>query len=179
MPNKYPSIHFWDCEDWDKYLESPEGQTSKQGTMGCLEDKDSNPPSCKTAKVIHKVLCSGWVELVNQELVPLSWGRLSASAWQFVHGLTENAYPDFKFANNRWKLDYLASTTYPAWQKGSLDNNGKWKQKKGKVPKNEDNNDDDSTEEVGIKWKGLGFKSEELGPGPVKQFRGMWHACSY
>ncbi|KAI6101391.1 hypothetical protein EV401DRAFT_2027368 [Pisolithus croceorrhizus] len=72
--------------------------------MGCLEDKDSNPPSCKTVKAIHKVLCGGWVEL-------------------FIHGLMENAFPDFKFANDEWKVDYLASMTYPAWWKVMLDNN--------------------------------------------------------
>ncbi|KAI6106488.1 hypothetical protein EDD17DRAFT_1755225 [Pisolithus thermaeus] len=166
MPNKYPSIHFWDHKDWDQYLKLPEGQTSKWGTMGYLEDMDGNPPSCKTAKAICKVLHGGWVELVNRELAPPSWGRLSASAQQFIHSLMENAYLDFKFANNGWKLDFLASMTYPAWWKGSLDDNSKWKQKKGKGPKIEDDNDDDddSIEEVGIKWKGLGFKSKELGP---------------
>ncbi|KAI5996074.1 hypothetical protein EDC04DRAFT_2910083 [Pisolithus marmoratus] len=165
MPGNYPSICFWDHEDWDKYLESPEGQTSKRGTMGYLEDKDSNLPSCKTAKAIRKVLCGGWVELINQELAPPSWGRLSVSAQQFIHSLMESAYPDFKFANNGWKLDYLASMTYPAWWKGSLDDNSKWKQKKGKGPKIED----DSTDKVGMKWKGL-IKSKEAGP--AKCFRG-------
>ncbi|KAI6032427.1 hypothetical protein EDC04DRAFT_2898257 [Pisolithus marmoratus] len=165
MPGDYPSICFWDHKDWDKYLESPEGQTSKQGTMGYLEDKDSNLPSCKTAKAIRKVLRGGWVEVVNQELAPPSWGRLSASTQQFIQSLMESAYPDFKFANNGWKLNYLASMTYPAWWKESLDDNGQWKQKKGKGLKIED----DSTDEVGMKQKGL-IKSKEAGP--VKQFRG-------
>ncbi|KAI5992513.1 hypothetical protein EDD15DRAFT_2197084 [Pisolithus albus] len=173
-PTDYPSIRFWDREDWDKYLESPEGQTSRRGTMGYLEDKDGNPPSCKTAKAIRKVLQGGWVELVDLKLAPLSWGRLSARGRRFIHGLMESAYPDFKFANNGWKLDYLASTTYPAWRKASLDDNGKWKQKKGKGPKMEDDDedDDDSTNEVGMKRKGLGFKSEE--PGSAKRSRGKY-----
>ncbi|KAI6141945.1 hypothetical protein EDD17DRAFT_1664097 [Pisolithus thermaeus] len=72
--------------------------------MGYLEDKDGNPPSCKTEKAICKVLCGGWVELL-------------------IHGLMEKAFPDFKFTNNGWKVDYLASMTYPAWQKGMLDDN--------------------------------------------------------
>ncbi|KAI5993503.1 hypothetical protein EDD15DRAFT_2518825 [Pisolithus albus] len=167
-PSDYPSIRFWDREDWDKYLESPEGQTSRRGTMGYLEDKDGNPPSSKTAKAIHKVLRGGWVELVNRELAPPSWGRLSASGRQFIHSLMENAFPDFKFANNGWKLDYLASTTYPAWRKAMLDDNGKWKQKKGKDPKTEDDNDDESTDDVGMKRKAF-FKSEA---GPEKRFKG-------
>ncbi|KAI6119527.1 hypothetical protein EDD16DRAFT_927569 [Pisolithus croceorrhizus] len=167
-PSDYPSIRFWDREDWDKYLESPEGQTSNRGTMGYLEDKDGNPPSCKTAKAIRKVLRGGWVELMNRELAPPSWGRLSASGRQLIHGLMEKAFPDFKFANNGWKVDYLASTTYPAWRKGMLDDNGKWKQKKGKGPKIEDDNDDESADDVGMKRKVVAFKSEA---GPGKRFK--------
>ncbi|KAI6007022.1 hypothetical protein EDD15DRAFT_2190659 [Pisolithus albus] len=170
-PSDYPSIRFWDREDWDKYLESPEGQTSRRGTMGYLEDKDGNPPSSKTAKAIRKVLRGGWVELVNRELAPPSWGRLSASGRQFIHSLMENAFPDFKFTNNGWKLDYLASTTYPAWRKAMLDDNGKWKQKKGKDPKTEDDNDDESTDDVGMKRKAF-FKSEA---GPEKCFKANDH----
>lgn len=171
-PNDFPSIRFWDREDWEKYLESPEGQTSKRGTMGFLEDKDGNPPSRETAKAIRKLLRGGWVELVHRELAPPSWGRLSASARQFIHSLMESSYPDFKLANNGWKLDYLASTTYPAWRKGTLDDNGKWKQKKGKGLKIEDDdndNEDDSTDEVGMKRKALVIKSEA---GPGKRLKG-------
>ncbi|KAI6096280.1 hypothetical protein EDD16DRAFT_1720035 [Pisolithus croceorrhizus] len=129
----------------------PLGQTSKQGTMGFLEDKDSKPPSCETVKAICRLLHGGWVELVHQELAPPS------------------AYPNFKLANNGWKLDYLASITYPAWWKGTLDDNSKWKQKKGKWPKIEDEDENDSTDEVGMKWKGVAFKSEG---GPWKHFKG-------
>ncbi|KAI6110298.1 hypothetical protein EDD16DRAFT_1522314 [Pisolithus croceorrhizus] len=167
--NDYPLVHFWDQEDWDRYLELPEGQMSKWGAMGFLEDKDGKSPSCETVKAIHKLLCGGWVELVHQELAPPSWGQLSASTRQFIHSLMESTYPDFKLANNSWKLDYLASTTYPAWWKGTLDDNGKWKQKKGKWPKIKDKDKNDSMDEVGMKWKGLGFKSEA---GPQKHFKG-------
>jgi len=151
--------------------------------MGYLEDKDGKAPSVKKVKAIRKLLCGGWVELVHQELAPPSWGRLSASARQFIHNLMESTFQDFKFANNGWKLDYLASTTYPAWQKGKLDENGRWKPKKGKGVKIEDNDDedddedeDDSTDEVGMKRKALAFKSE--GPGPEKRFKGVCHVHS-
>ena len=140
--------------------------------MGYLEDGDGKAPSVKKAKAIRKLLHGGWVELVHQELAPPSWGRLSASARQFIHNLMESTFQDFKFANNGWKLDYLASTTYPACRKGKLDENGRWKPKKGKGVKIEDDDEDkdDSTDEVGMKWKALAFKSE--GPGPEKRFKG-------
>ncbi|KIM62273.1 hypothetical protein SCLCIDRAFT_120100, partial [Scleroderma citrinum Foug A] len=156
----------------------------KRGTMGYLEDKDSKAPSVEKAKAICKLLHGGWVELVHWELAPPSWGRLSASARQFIHNLMESTFQDFKFANNGWKLNYLASTTYPAWWKGKLDENGRWKPKKGNDVKMEDNDDDgngddedDSTDEVGMKWKALAkFKSE--GPGPEKRFKGACHVRS-
>ncbi|KAL4072400.1 hypothetical protein V8B97DRAFT_2023558 [Scleroderma yunnanense] len=114
-------IQFWYQEDWDRYLESPEG-------------------------------------------------RLSASSCKFIHELMENNYLMFKFVHNEWKLDYLASTNYPAWQKTNLDNSGRWKLKKGKGPKLEDKNN--STDEISKKWKlsHHTFKSEEL----EKKFRGSY-----
>ncbi|KAI6004767.1 hypothetical protein EDD15DRAFT_2444292 [Pisolithus albus] len=123
------------------------------------------------AKAIRKLLRGGWVELVHKDLAPPSWGRLAAGACQFIHGLMESTYPHFKFANNGWKLDYLASNTYPAWRKGKLDDNGKWKQKKGKgfkVEEDDDNDDDDSLDEARVQH--LALKLEESGPG--KRFKG-------
>ncbi|KIK29825.1 hypothetical protein PISMIDRAFT_88303 [Pisolithus microcarpus 441] len=174
-----PSIRFWDREDWEKYLESPEGQTSKRGTLGYLEDEDGNPPSLKTGKAIRKLLRGGWAELVNRQLAPMSWGRLSASGRKFIHDLMENAYPMFRFATNSWKLDYLASTSYPAWRKVHLDENGRWKVRKVKGLKTEDDddNDNDSAGEVSMKRKAMqhAFKTE----GPDKKFKGMLliHPC--
>lgn len=176
-----PLIRFWDREDWEKYLESPEGQKSKRGTLGFLEDKDGNLPSLKTGKAIRKLLRGGWAELVNWQPAPMSWGRLPASGRKFIHDLMENAYPMFKFATNGWKLDYLASTSYPAWQRVHLDENGRWKVKKVKGLKTEDDNNDDddddnSTGEVSMKWKAMHhtFKTE----GPNKKFKGITPSTS-
>ncbi|KAI5997086.1 hypothetical protein EDD15DRAFT_2194754 [Pisolithus albus] len=182
-PESSPSIRFWDREDWEKYLESPEGQTSKRGTLGYLEDEDGNPPSLKTGKAIRRLLRGGWAELVKQKLAPKSWGRLPASGRKFIHDLMENAYLMFRFATNGWKLDYLASTTYPAWRKVHLDENGKWKVRKVKGLKTEDDDDnddydddDDSAGEVGTKRKATQhtFKTE----GPDKKFKGMTPSTS-
>ncbi|KIN96963.1 hypothetical protein M404DRAFT_32802 [Pisolithus tinctorius Marx 270] len=155
-----PSIQFWYREDWDKYLESAEGQTSTRGTLGYLEDEKGDPPSDQVAKAIRKVLRGGWAELVNRQMVPTTWGRLSASGRTFIHNLMENAYLMFKFAHDGWKLEFLASTSYPAWRKTYIDDNGRWKSKKGKGPKDED--EDDSMDEISKKRKGsrCAFKSE-------------------
>ncbi|KAI6018680.1 hypothetical protein BKA83DRAFT_4496163 [Pisolithus microcarpus] len=164
-PESSPSIQFWDCEDWEKYLESPEGQTSKRGTLGYLEDKDGNPPSLKTGKAICRLLQGG------------------ASGRKFIHDLMENAYPMFRFATNGWKVDYLASTSYPAWWKVHLDENGRWKVRKVKGLKTEDDDDNDdydddndSAGEVSMKQKAMqhAFKTE----GPDKKFKGTTPSAS-
>ncbi|KAI6039612.1 hypothetical protein EDC04DRAFT_2603042 [Pisolithus marmoratus] len=126
-------------------------------------------PSQVDVKAIWKLLCGGWVELVHEELTPPSWGRLSTSACQFIHGLMETTYPHFKFTNNGWKLNYLASNTYPAWQKGNLDNS---RSQNGdlKMEEDDDNDDDDnSLDEIGRKWKVGAIKLEESVP--EKQFK--------
>ncbi|KAI6022830.1 hypothetical protein PISMIDRAFT_11123 [Pisolithus microcarpus 441] len=95
----------------------------------------------------------------------------------------ENTYPMFRFTTNGWKVNYLASTSYPAWQKVHLDENGRWKVRKVKGLKTEDDNDNDnydvdndSTGEVSMKWKAMqhAFKTE----GPDKKFKGTTPSTS-
>ncbi|KAI6139506.1 hypothetical protein BKA82DRAFT_154100, partial [Pisolithus tinctorius] len=162
--------------DWDKYLKSAKGQTSTHRMLGYLEDKKGDPPSDQVAKAIQKVLHGGWAELVNWQMAPTTWGRLSASGCTFIHNLMENAYPMFKFAHDGWKLEFLASTSYPAWQKTYIDDNGRWKLKKGKGPKDED--EDDSMDEIGKKRKGsrCAFKLEGR---DMKKLKGMRRIYSH
>ena len=77
----------------------------------------------------------------------------------------------FKLANNGWKLDHLAATSYLAWRKRKLDENSRWKEK-GKGIKVEDDND--NSDEVGVKRaRALACKSET----PEKKFKGA--RCIY
>jgi len=171
-PQNYLVIQLWDQQDWEQYLDSAEGQHSKRGTLGYLEDKNGSAPSLKTAKAIWTAVCRGWAQLVKEESAPQSWGRLTASGHASFHKFMENVFPMFKLTNNGWKLDYLAATSYPAWRKQKLDENCRWKEK-GKGVKVEDDDNDDS--EVGMKRKGLRCKSE----GPEKKFKGTPGIYSY
>ncbi|KIM53762.1 hypothetical protein SCLCIDRAFT_138245, partial [Scleroderma citrinum Foug A] len=136
--------------DWEEYLDSPEGQQSKHRTLGYLEDKNGNAPSIKIAKEIQKAVRRGWAQLVKEESVPQSWGRLTASRHAFFHNFMGKAFPMFKLMNNGWKLNHLTATSYLAWQKRKLDENGRWKEK-GKGVNVEDNNNNNNSDEVGMK----------------------------
>ena len=163
-PKNYPAIRFWDQQDWEEYPDSPEGQQSKRGTLGYLKDKNGNAPSIKIAKEIWKAVCRGWAQLVKEESVPQSWGRLTASGHMFFHNFMGKAFPMFKLANNSWKLDHLAATSYPAWKKRKLDENSRWMEK-GRGGKVED---DDNSDEVGMKCaRASACKSET----PEKKFK--------
>ena len=77
----------------------------------------------------------------------------------------------FKLANNGWKLDHLAATSYPAWRKRKLDENSRWKEKGKGIKVEDDNNNSD---EVGAKHaRALACKSET----PEKKFKGA--CCIY
>ncbi|KAI6155919.1 hypothetical protein BKA82DRAFT_24469 [Pisolithus tinctorius] len=63
----------------------------------------------------------------------------------------ESAFPLFRFVKNGWKLDYLASNSYLAWQKTHLDSEGNWKMKKSQDC--EDDNKDMEMDKKDKKWK--------------------------
>jgi hypothetical protein len=52
----------------------------------------------------------------------------------------EDAYYLLNFANDGWKLEYLASTSYSAWRRTYLTDNGNWKSK------NHGNDDEDESD---------------------------------
>ena len=76
----------------------------------------------------------------------------------------------FKLANNSWKLDHLAATSYPAWRKRKLDENGRWKEKGKGIKVEDDDDNDDNSDKVGAKRaRALACKSET----PEKKFKGV------
>ncbi|KAG1882445.1 hypothetical protein F4604DRAFT_1921631 [Suillus subluteus] len=57
------------------------------------------------------------------------------------HSIVKNACPFFKLANDGWKLDHLAGTSYPAWRRTHLGDEGNWKSKKDGDESDEENGD--------------------------------------
>ncbi|KAG2337327.1 hypothetical protein BDR05DRAFT_993076 [Suillus weaverae] len=144
-PTTHPNVHFWEQVDFLKWYDTPAGQgrNSSHLNMAYLEDKNGHTVSSRTVKAIQRVLRGGWSELVTCKIAPQSWGKLSASGRQLIHIFMENEFPLFKLTNNGWKLDHLATTTYPAWRRNNLDANGYWKSG-GNIKKEDDNDDIDN-----------------------------------
>lgn len=132
-PTTHPNVRFREQVNFQKWYDTPAGQGrhSLHTNMAYLEDENGHPVSSRTVKAIRRVLHGGWSELVTHKIAPHSWGKLSVSGRQLIHTFMENEFPLFKLANNGWKLDHLATTTYPAWRRNNLDMNGDWKSGSG------------------------------------------------
>ncbi|KAG1770584.1 hypothetical protein EV702DRAFT_1049310 [Suillus placidus] len=139
-PQTHPKIRFWNQIDYIEWLDTSMGQLSHRRKLGYLKDKNGGPIAATMVKGIHKALRAGWCELTNRKLAPKTWGVLSASGRKLIHTLMEDAYPLLKFADNGWKLEYLASTSYSAWRRTYLTDDGNWKSK------NHDNKEEDESE---------------------------------
>ncbi|KAG2358594.1 hypothetical protein BDR07DRAFT_1379301 [Suillus spraguei] len=112
----HPHIRFWNQDDFFEWLDkAPEADLTGWGKVAYLEDEGGNTLPESTVKGARKVVHSGYCELTNRGLAPKSWGKLCMTGRQLFHTIVENAYPFFKFANDGWKLDHLAGTSYPAW----------------------------------------------------------------
>ncbi|KAG1833179.1 hypothetical protein EV424DRAFT_1623364 [Suillus variegatus] len=143
----YPSISFWTQDDYMEWLETASSRTADRGKLPYLEDADGDPVPETTIKAIRKLLRGGWSELLSRKMAPQSWGKVSASGRQLVHSLMEDTFPLFKFADNGWKLDFLATSSYPSWHRNNLDsdNNRKSRDSVKKEDDDDANDDDDDT----------------------------------
>lgn len=171
---QYPKIRFWSQDNFMSWLDTASSQTTDRGKIPYLEDENGDPVPENTVKSIRKLLRGGWSELLNRKIAPQSWGKATASARQLIHTLMEDAYPIFKFADDGWKLDYLATTSYPSWRRNNLDSDDR---KSRDSMKKEDDDDDDTTssnEQTGKKRKWLTASVE-----PKVSSKKIKGACNY
>jgi hypothetical protein len=138
-PQTHPKVRFWNKSDFVKWLDSPEADHTNRGKLPFLEDENGNPISGVMVEPIRKALRAAWSELASRDLAPPSWGKLTASGVQLMNSIMENAYPLFKLANNGWKLDYLATSSYSSWHRNHFDALGDYR----KVKKEDGNTETD------------------------------------
>ncbi|KAG2049520.1 hypothetical protein BDR06DRAFT_975136 [Suillus hirtellus] len=146
MPQTHPKICFWTQIDYIEWLDTSMGQLSDHRKLGYLEDENGGLIATTIVKGIHKALHTGWCELTNRKLALKTWGVLSASGQKLIHTLMEDAYPLLKFANDGWKLEYLANTSYSAWHRTYLTDDENWKSRNhGNEDDDDDKNDNGNT----------------------------------
>lgn len=70
-----------------------------------------------------------WNNLAAQKCASFIWGQTTASVHNYFHSYMEDKWPILKLYNNGWKLNELASVTYPRYKWLYLDNKGHLKAK--------------------------------------------------
>lgn len=123
-PNRetHPNVKFWDKSDYLKWQDSSEAQVANRGKLPYLEDDNGAPIPDAMVDAIRKTMRGAWSELLERKLAPMTWGKLTASGIQLMNSIMENAHPIFRLANNGWKLDYLAMSSYSSWRRNHLEN---------------------------------------------------------
>ncbi|KAG1822409.1 hypothetical protein EV424DRAFT_1554308 [Suillus variegatus] len=159
----HPKVKFWNQDAFLDWAERASAQGLHRGKIPYLEGENGELVPEATVKAIRKTLRGGWSELVNRQLAPKSWGKLSSTGNQFIHSLMEKSYPLFTLANNGWKLDYLCKSSYSAWRRNHLDDNGNWKSRKdGNDDSDDDSDDGDSSDAKGKKRKKVKRSKSEV-----------------
>ena len=85
-----------------------------------------------------------WEDLARDGLAPLTWRRATATARQRVRDIMHKEWPLRTLCTDGWKLDDLATITYPGWKRSYLNSDGMLKSKVN-IKEEPDDNDDNST----------------------------------
>ncbi|KAG2343740.1 hypothetical protein BDR05DRAFT_999663 [Suillus weaverae] len=150
----HPKVKFWAQDTFLDWAKRASVQGLHCGKIPYLESENREQVPEAMVKAIRKTLHRGWSELVNRQLAPKLWGKLALTGNQFIHSLMKRSYPLFTLAHDGWKLDYLCKSSYSAWWRNHLDDNGNWKSRKdSNENSDDDSNDGDSSDTKGKKRK--------------------------
>ncbi|KAH0826154.1 hypothetical protein J3R83DRAFT_5572 [Lanmaoa asiatica] len=123
----HPKIQFWNKNEWTAWISRPQNYTARKTSF--LEGENGEQLDIKTVGLIRDNMRLAWNDLAAQKRAPFTWGRATASVHDYFHLYMEDKWPILKLCNNRWKLDELASITYPGYKRSYLDDKGHLKVK--------------------------------------------------
>lgn len=125
-PETHPNIKFWTASAYEDWLTTPEAQRAQRGKEPYLEEENGEPVSGAHLKSIRECVRSAWCELVRKNLAPSVWGELTAEGKNICHMYVEKCWPLFRCVEKGWKLERLARTSYSAWCRVRVDQDGHW-----------------------------------------------------
>lgn len=94
-----------------------------------LEGENGEQLNLKTISLIRDSMRLAWNNLAAQKCTPFTWRHTTASVHNFFHSYMEDKWPILRLCNNGWKLDKLASVTYPGYKWLYLNDKGHLKVK--------------------------------------------------
>ncbi|KAI9567404.1 hypothetical protein HD554DRAFT_2173514 [Boletus coccyginus] len=128
-PQTHPHIKFWNKSDWNTWTRKAKNDSHDPGKTLFLEGENRELINIKTVSLICDSMCLAWNDLATQKCALFTWGHATASAHDYFHLYMEDKWPLFRLCDNGWKLNELASVTYPGYKWSYLDDEGNLKVK--------------------------------------------------
>ncbi|KAI9568686.1 hypothetical protein HD554DRAFT_2038685 [Boletus coccyginus] len=120
-PQTHPHIKFWNKSDWNVWTRKAKNDSHDPGKTLFLEEENRELIDIKTVSLIHDSMHLAWNDLAVQKCAPFTWGCATASAHDYFHSYMKDKWPLFRLCDNGWKLNELASVTYPGYKRSYLD----------------------------------------------------------
>jgi hypothetical protein len=64
-----------------------------------------------------------WTYILSRNLAPETWGKASLPVQNYYRLEMYKQYPELRLCENHWKVDYIATKSYPGWYRtyGNID----------------------------------------------------------
>ena len=117
LRKKYPDVRFWSQADYFAFVSSPEAQGVNRGKLPYLENVDGTAVSPDNITVIRATLHTIWAELLQRQMAPRTWTKITASAKALVYNFMVKKHPIFGLDTDGFKLESLCILDYSGWRK--------------------------------------------------------------
>ena len=128
----YPNVKFWRRNQWREFSDQAKGATDPtkdnitvrgrtavaQGeniSTLYIEDENGEPVDGERLTAIRKLARSIWTKFADLGQAPKTWGRANLSLINEYRMELRRQFPEFRFCENHWKADLLATENYPSW----------------------------------------------------------------
>ncbi|KAG6895852.1 hypothetical protein C0992_012054 [Termitomyces sp. T32_za158] len=111
----YPKVRFWMEVEWTEWVEKCRRKGEHIDKLGFLTDSDGAPLSKTRSKRISGVAKMNWNEMKQHSMHPSSWKKKTSKAQEFFKHQMMTEFPEFRLADNDWKLEQFAIVRYPDW----------------------------------------------------------------
>ncbi|KAJ7626654.1 hypothetical protein DFH06DRAFT_1443723 [Mycena polygramma] len=141
-PKDFPNVRWWDRASYNKAqnknksttLNAPAPQRGgARAAKGInvmsqyLENSDGKSVSGREAQEIRATQRSVYAQIkaTTPAELPKTWGEASISVNNYHRAQMYAAHPILRLCNSHWKVDLLATTTYPSWYLKNVKNKHK------------------------------------------------------
>jgi hypothetical protein len=120
---KYWYRHEWTAADNNQvaHIGGPQGKArAAQGenvSLKFVEDENGKVIDGFRATVMRRFARELWASLNNIGKAPKTWGRVDAAVAAQYRNEMERRFPELRLGDNHWKVDLIATLSYPSWYK--------------------------------------------------------------